>query len=219
MHYKIIEIFDSVEGEGKRQGLAATFIRLAGCNLRCAWCDTPYSHTNPKFEPVSLENILARVNSKFKRVTLTGGEPLKSAGVGELINALVKKNYEVNIETNGSVDITPYKREKNLFFSIDYKLISSGANSHMRWDNFTALSEKDVIKFVIADGRDIEHLLLVVKKLTKHYKAAKSPMPELYVTAAAGTISGQTVVNKIIKTPALHSVKVYAQLHKTLGVR
>ena len=77
---KIVEIFDSIDGEGKRTGQPCTFIRLAGCNLRCSYCDTLYALFGEKeecvYEEMSVQEIMKRVNPLYKRVTLTGGEPL-----------------------------------------------------------------------------------------------------------------------------------------------
>ena len=101
---KVIEIFDSIEGEGSLIGYPTTFIRLEGCNLRCSWCDTKYSYDTDKYQLFSIEEILAKVNSfKNKKVCLTGGEPLYNQGFSELFQALVFEGYFVIIETNGTV--------------------------------------------------------------------------------------------------------------------
>ena len=77
---KVIEIFDSIDGEGIRTGQCATFIRLAGCNLRCSYCDTVYSlfgeETPCEYTEMTVDEIISKVNMTYKRVTLTGGEPL-----------------------------------------------------------------------------------------------------------------------------------------------
>ena len=76
--YKIVEIFDSIEGEGKRSGQLATFVRTAGCNLRCSYCDTLYalSEKNCEYTELTSDEIISRLNPLYRKVTLTGGEPL-----------------------------------------------------------------------------------------------------------------------------------------------
>jgi len=217
--YKVIEIFDSIEGEGRRSGLCATFIRLANCNLRCNWCDTPHAVAGTNFDKLSLADIINRVNTSFNRVTLTGGEPLLSKNIEPLITALSDKNIEVNIETNGSVDVAPFRKSPNVFFSIDYKLASSGVSQKMLWKNFTSLTRHDVVKFVVASEHDLEQMQLVVMRLIRRYKLAKSPMPKLYATTVSNLFSPSALVEKVITTPLLKNVHVYTQLHKVIGVR
>ena len=99
---RVVEIFKSIEGEGIRAGLPAVFIRLAGCNLRCAYCDTKYSYDTANSVEMSIPQICDAVK-KFNcnRVTLTGGEPLIHNDVDRLIWELTHQDFEVNIETNG----------------------------------------------------------------------------------------------------------------------
>ena len=140
---KVTEIFDSIDGEGIRTGQPCTFIRLAGCNLRCSYCDTLYSlfgEDEPcEYTEMSTYEILKAVNPLYKRVTLTGGEPLFHKDAEKLVTALIDENIEVNIETNGAVDITEFSKKipksDKLFYTIDYKLPSSGMSDKMIWEN------------------------------------------------------------------------------------
>ncbi|MGN0108280.1 MAG: 7-carboxy-7-deazaguanine synthase QueE, partial [Hominilimicola sp.] len=104
---KIIEIFDSIDGEGIRTGHPATFIRLAGCNLRCSYCDTVYSlfgeETPCEYTEMTIEEVISKVNKNYNRITLTGGEPLVHKESAELVRCLLEMGCEVNIETNGAV--------------------------------------------------------------------------------------------------------------------
>ena len=107
--YKVNEIFSSIDGEGIRTGLSAVFIRLYGCNLNCSYCDTRYSCENREYTLMTLMDILEKVLSyNIPRVTLTGGEPLIQPGVKDLINSLLANDIEVNIETNGAVDLNDF---------------------------------------------------------------------------------------------------------------
>lgn len=124
---KVIEIFDSIDGEGIRTGQCATFIRLAGCNLRCSYCDTVYSlfgeETPCEYTEMTVDEIISKVNMTYKRVTLTGGEPLVHTDSAELVSKLTEIGCDVNIETNGAVDIVDFlgkvPKSDNLFFTID----------------------------------------------------------------------------------------------------
>jgi len=101
----VSEIFYSVQGEGELTGVPSVFIRLSGCNLRCAWCDTPYASWKPEGETLSIEEILAKVAEfpSAKHVVLTGGEPMIAKDIGELADALKERGYHLTIETAGTV--------------------------------------------------------------------------------------------------------------------
>lgn len=100
----IAEIFHSIQGEGKLAGVPSAFIRTSGCNLRCSWCDTPYTSWEPEGEELSIDQILARIREyAVTHVVLTGGEPLIAPGVEQLSCALVEGGYHLTIETAATV--------------------------------------------------------------------------------------------------------------------
>ena len=155
------EIFGSIDGEGVRTGELATFIRLAGCNLRCSYCDTDYSLTIKDGKEMSISEILDKVKEiGYKNITLTGGEPLIHKNVEQLIDTLIENGYKVNIETNGAVDITKYT-SKNVLLTMDYKTNSSGMMKYMLNKNIALLREYDVFKIVCSknDFDDIKEIL------------------------------------------------------------
>ncbi|RMA97124.1 7-carboxy-7-deazaguanine synthase QueE [Hydrogenothermus marinus] len=101
---KIIEIFDSIEGEGSLVGYPVSFIRLEGCNLRCSWCDTKYSYDTENYKLMDINEILKVIKFfKNKKVCLTGGEPLYNEGFDLLFKTLLEEGYFVIIETNGTL--------------------------------------------------------------------------------------------------------------------
>lgn len=101
---RVVEIFRSVEGEGKWVGLPAVFIRLEGCNLRCSWCDTSYSYDGNSYTELDVSQIIEKVKQyKIKRVCITGGEPFFSQNLYQLVVSLIDKNYDVFIQTNGTL--------------------------------------------------------------------------------------------------------------------
>lgn len=110
MTYDLVEIFESLQGEGRNTGRPCLFLRFAGCNLACPWCDTP---VETRFS-MSLEELVGELSQyKAKSVILTGGEPTFREGMPELVAALKEKSYWVAIETNGT-------SEPEWFRSLDY---------------------------------------------------------------------------------------------------
>ena len=155
------EIFGSIDGEGLRTGELATFIRLTGCNLRCSYCDTEYALKITDGTEMTIDEILDKVKEiGYKNITLTGGEPLIHKNVDKLIDKLLEEGYNLNIETNGAVDISPYIA-KNLIITLDFKTNSSGMIKYMIKENFPLLREYDVLKIVCNknDFDDIRELL------------------------------------------------------------
>ena len=147
---RVTEIFHSIQGESSHAGRPCVFVRLTGCNLRCRWCDSEYTFTGG--EKMSLDDVVARVRSYgCNLVEITGGEPLAQAEAFELIAKLCDDNYEVLIETSGSIDIAPVDRRAKII--LDVKCPGSGEAAKNRWENLDVLRPHDEVKFVIA-GRD-----------------------------------------------------------------
>lgn len=194
------EIFDSIDGEGKKAGQLATFIRLCGCNLRCSYCDTTYAFTEGR--DMDVDDIVRQVS--YPNVTLTGGEPL-CQDVDGLLSAL--KGHSVNIETNGSVDIAPYIKYDHVWFTIDYKSLSSGMADKMLSENFEKLRPQDVLKFVVGDEADLEQALVVYE----HYR----PKCAVYIGAVFGQIEPSRIV-EFMKEHELTDWHLQIQLHKVI---
>ena len=145
---KINEIFGSIDGEGIRTGELATFIRSSKCCLRCVYCDTKYAFEEGT--EMSVDDIISKCDEiGYHNITFTGGEPLIQPDAEELVDKLISKGYNVNIETNGAVDITPYLK-KECILTVDYKTPASGMNKRMIDGMFNTLREGDVLKFVMA---------------------------------------------------------------------
>lgn len=101
---KIAEIFYSIQGEGILVGQPSVFIRTSGCNLRCRWCDTPYTSWAPEGERMSIEEILAAVDDyPARHVVVTGGEPMIAPEIGVLTEALRSRDLHITIETAATV--------------------------------------------------------------------------------------------------------------------
>ena len=211
--FNIIEKFLSIDGEGPTAGEIATFIRFQGCNLRCSWCDTTYSFDKENITEVLDENeIYSYIKSnKTKNVTLTGGEPLIQNGIEKLLNLLNEdKDLLVHIETNGSVDILPFKQKfKNISFIVDFKLPKSKMNEKMYLDNLKNVDENDVYKFVIGSRED----LLVTYEIIKKYSLDSKCM--VYLSPVLGEIEPKDIV-EFMKEKSLNNVKLQIQMHKVI---
>jgi len=163
------------------------------------------------FTEMTLDEIITQVKSKnIPRVTITGGEPLLTKNVNKLLQELLKSDIDVNIETNGSIDIANFAEEhdKNLFFTMDYKLPSSGETNKMHIPNFNKLAEKDVLKFVISDEHDVEHMINFLRTLKSN--------PQIYIGAVFGKYNLQNLVAAILKYPELKNATLQLQLHKII---
>jgi len=166
---RIIEVFHSIQGEGPLTGVRTSFIRTARCNLRCAWCDTPYSF-GPG-EERSIPSLLREVRGhRTRNVCLTGGEPLLQKESVDLVRALGRAGYTTVIETGGSLDVRPYLPVPGVLLSVDVKCPSSKMEKHNRWTNLPLLRATDVVKFVIQDRRDY---LYAKRALRQHPVAAQ----------------------------------------------
>lgn len=150
---RITEIFHSLQGESTRVGLPTVFVRLSGCPLRCAWCDTEYAFTGG--ETLTVGIVLERVASfDCPTVCVTGGEPLAQKGCLDLLTALCDAGYSVSLETSGALDITPV--DPRVSRVMDLKAPASGETQRNRWENLAALTPQDELKLVLASREDYD---------------------------------------------------------------
>ena len=148
---RINEIFFSLQGETSRTGLPTVFVRLTGCPLRCAYCDTAYAFHEGTMQ--SLEQVLDSVAGYQARyVTVTGGEPLAQKACLKLLTALCDEGYSVSLETSGAIDITAV--DPRVSRIVDIKTPGSGEAEKNRWENIRLLTSQDEVKFVLCDAAD-----------------------------------------------------------------
>jgi len=162
---KIYEIFYSIQGEGKWTGLPNIFIRTAGCNLRCSFCDSTYAYDEK--QKMTIKEIVKEIKKyNCKHICITGGEPLLQVETNNLIDILCNKGYKICIETNGSINIQKIAEKKSVMISLDIKCPSSGMHKKMYFDNILHLNVDDQIKFIIGNKEDYEY----AKKIVQSYK-------------------------------------------------
>ena len=151
----IIEIYKSIQGESTFAGLPCIFVRLAGCNLRCSWCDSEYTFSGGK--KMEMGEVLAEVEklAPVKLVEVTGGEPmLQERALLQFLDQLLAAGYEVLMETSGERPLgkVPHQVHK----IVDVKCPGSGEGGSFHMPNLEALTAQDEVKFVIADRKDYE---------------------------------------------------------------
>ncbi|MFC1555000.1 radical SAM protein [candidate division KSB1 bacterium] len=148
---KINEIFVSIQGESTYSGLPFLFIRAAGCDLRCTYCDTQYAYYDGK--EISLDSLVGIAEkSGVDHVEITGGEPLLQNETGKLVSTLLDKGFIVLVETSGSEDISNI--DKRAIIIMDVKCPSSGMSDKFLINNINHIKENDEIKFVLSDRDD-----------------------------------------------------------------
>lgn len=174
---KISEIFYSIQGEGMLAGTPSVFVRTSGCNLRCSWCDTPYTSWQPEGEELALEEILARVTRyRAHYVVVTGGEPMIAPEIVPLTEALRQMRLHVTVETAGTVfapvdchlmsispklsNSTPFEREEGRW-AAQHDRLRSRPEVLKRF--MTAYEYQ--LKFVVAEEDDIVEIKALVTRL------------------------------------------------------
>ena len=207
----VVEIFYSIEGEGKRAGSPTVFIRFAGCNLRCKYCDTKYAFNlnSPEILWMDIDEIVSEVMKyKCKNVTITGGEPLLyQVHMVRMIKFMthLKPGIEVNIETNGTIVPTyTLMHLENVFITADQKCPCSGYNEVVSY--LSDLREQDVLKFVVADEVD---LAFMKKVLIEHQVKAKIFMHPVFG-------ADLQKLAEFVKEHEYLNIRLGVQLHKII---
>ena len=202
---RITEIFYSLQGESNTVGLPTVFIRLTGCPLRCSYCDTAYAFSGGKRQ--SIAEIVEQVDQyKAKYITVTGGEPLAQPACHELMTALLDKGYSVSLETSGALDVSGV--DARAIKVMDLKTPASAEMDKNLYQNIEYLSEKDQLKFVIADDEDYQWS----KSMMQQYDLAQRC--EILFSPVMGEMSPRVLADNIIKDNL--PVRFQIQLHKYL---
>ncbi|MDZ4201617.1 MAG: 7-carboxy-7-deazaguanine synthase QueE [Gallionella sp.] len=202
---RISEIFYSLQGETSRVGLPTVFVRLTGCPLRCAYCDTSYAFSGG--ESLSFAEILARVGNYAPRyITVTGGEPLAQKNCLSLLTALCDAGYDVSLETGGALDISGV--DERVVRVLDIKTPASGVADKNHWENLALLVPRDEIKFVICDEEDYRWAKQVLSQYALDDKCT------VLFSPAHETLDAKLLAEWILRDRL--QVRMQLQLHKIL---
>ena len=214
---KVVEKFVSINGESKRAGELALFIRFKGCNLNCTYCDTKWANEpDCDYQEMTPEKLLDYIEkTKVKNITLTGGEPLLQKDINKLIKMIIDKGFRVEIETNGAVSIesTAALRDKedfkDLSFTLDYKSPSSGCEDKMILDNFNFIDSRDSVKLVVGNEKDLEKARYIIEKFNL------SDRCQVFLSPIFGMIKPEKIVDFMIDKN-LNDIKLQIQMHKVI---
>jgi 7-carboxy-7-deazaguanine synthase len=202
---KINEIFYSIQGESLLAGKPTIFIRTSTCNLRCTWCDTRYSFWQGKV--MELDDIMVEVKKHSSQyVCLTGGEPLGQRDSIPLMERLLKEEYIVSLETNGSFSISQVPSP--VIKVIDIKCPDSGESESIAWENLDLVKPHDQYKFVIASKADFQWAQDVCKEHRLFEKCA------LLFSPAYGKVSPTDLAKWILAAEVPMTMQL--QMHKEI---
>lgn len=193
--YPLVEIFESLQGEGRNTGRPVVFVRFAGCNLACPWCDTDVAK---RFE-LSLEELVAEVRThRAKSVILTGGEPTIQKGMDELVAALKAAGYWIGVETNGT-------DEPEWFKSVDYVACSPKAE----FPETLQLTRANEVRIVASSSSVVDFARAVRARVaaTDYYISPCAHGDDIDFATAKDVLS------------QLDGFSLSVQLHKLLGFR
>lgn len=210
--FLVAEKFISINGEAKRAGELSVFIRFAGCNLRCNYCDTLWACDEAAaVELMSAEEIYQYIKaSGVKNITLTGGEPMLQKDIKLLLDKLGEdRNLRTEIETNGAVSLEEYYKSvpENISFTVDYKCPGSGMEHAMKLQNFENIRSCDTVKFVVSDRKDLDKMSEIVERYSLTEKCT------VYVSAVFGRIEPREIVDHMVEKK-MNDVRLQLQIHK-----
>jgi 7-carboxy-7-deazaguanine synthase len=169
----LIELYKSVQGESSFAGLPCIFVRLAGCNLRCTWCDSEYTFSGGK--PFTEDEVVAQIEAlaPCRLVEFTGGEPmLQARELLPLMQRLLNEGYTLMIETSGERPLVDVPKAVHKIVDVKCPGAGSAANS-FRMENLNALTSGDEVKFVISDRNDYEFAREFIREHALEKKAGQ----------------------------------------------
>ena len=200
----IHEIYRSIQGESTFAGLPCVLVRLAVCDARCVWCDTPHAFNQGTLW--TLPEVVERViGLGCPLVEITGGEPLLQEEVFALMTQLADQGMTVLLETSGAHDLS--RVDSRVHIIMDLKCPDSGECTGNRWSNLQLLKHSDEIKFVLASRRDFDWAADAIREngLEQH---------TVLLSPAFGAVSPKQLAEWILAS-GLH-VRMQLQLHKQI---
>ena len=215
--FHVTERFVSINGEARRAGELSCFVRFAGCNLCCNYCDTRWScDPEAECELLTAEELHTWIRDcGVTNVTLTGGEPLLAPGIEKLLRELGQDGaLRIEVETNGAVSLrSVIDIPGNISYTMDLKCPGSGMAEHMLWENYELLRPEDTVKCVVSDRQDLDW---VRDKLEERHLIGTSKQTDhamVYISPVFGRIHPKEIVD-YMKEYKMNDVRLQLQLHK-----
>ncbi len=200
------EIYASVQGESSFVGIPCTFVRLTGCNLRCAWCDTEQAfYGGKRMRREAIREEALRFGTPL--IELTGGEPLLQPGAIPLLREFCEAGRTVLVETSGEADVS--RVDPRVHKIMDLKAPGSGESHRNRWSNLLFLTKRDEIKFVLADRIDYEWMRAVINERQLNALGCT-----LLASPVWGKLNPRDLVEWVLADGL--NVRVQVQLHKVI---
>lgn len=206
--FQVVERFVSIQGESTHAGRPCYFIRLAGCNLRCHYCDTVYAQQHGTGQIIPHDQLVDDVvASGIKLVEITGGEPLLHHDLPLLCQLLLDRGIEVLVETNGSCPIADLPKACKKI--LDCKLPDSGMAEYNLYENYALLQEHDEVKFVVSSRADFD---FAVDTIQKYHLERKTP--NLLLSPVWGKVDFAELADWLLASKA--PARMQIQLHKII---
>lgn len=206
MRLRITEIFHSIQGESTFAGRPSVFVRLTGCDLRCAWCDSTYTFTGGEWREIdTLVDAVLAFGTPL--VCVTGGEPLLQADVHGLMARLLEAGLTVTLETGGHRDVGGV--DPRVHRIVDWKPPGSGEVDRNRWENARLLGPRDEIKCVLTDRADYEWARAQVLG-----REVVGRVAAIHFSPVHGRLAPETLAAWILEDRL--AVRLQLQLHKYL---
>ncbi|HUU11167.1 MAG TPA: radical SAM protein [Phycisphaerae bacterium] len=207
---RVFEIFRSIQGETTRVGVPMDFVRLAGCDLACSYCDTPAARDAAAGRDMTVGEVVGSLaRPALGWVMVTGGEPMLQAGeVNALIDALAEAGRRTVVETSGAHDIGAL--DERAVRVVDIKTPGSGMADRVCWSNLQRLTARDEVKFVLTDRADYEWARQVVAT-----RRLAEKVPVLF-GAALPHLDARNLANWVLEDGL--AVRLNVQVHKFLGL-
>jgi len=208
---RVTEIFHSIQGESTWAGLPCTFVRLTGCPLRCVWCDTEYAfHGGSR---MALDDIVEAVAAHgCALVEVTGGEPLAHANAFTLVGRLLDADHTVLVETSGAMDVAPLDPRAHKI--MDLKCPGSGEVERNLWSNLDHLTERDEVKFVVANLDDWAWASDVIVEHALDERVEQGSLRALLVSPVWGEVELESLASRVLESRL--PVRFQTQLHKAI---
>ena len=206
VRFPIVELFESLQGEGANVGLPVVFLRLGGCTLSCPWCDTDYS----TYDLLDLETILSRLSAFSSRcVVITGGEPLDQPSLGVLLTRVKQAGYWLALETNGLIDPSPEFRQM-----LDY--ISTSPKAHVSADYLESrmIRLADEVRIVV-DGEVFDFC----KRMRTQIKASRYFLSPCDWNGTMNIAETLVLLRRLNVDEPDHPWRLSLQVHKLIGIR